>query len=369
LHNRLRSKLSGIVLVAIVVAACGGAGATTTTTQPATTLPGGETTLAPAPPDPELLVTEGTASLNGEPVERNSSVQLSPGDNVTVEGLAKGLIRIPESFSLEVFKNGSVTLQAWDDQQITALLSAGHVRFELLDQAETQLHLETASGSIIETLGGHALFTVCEPPNGSTCLAVEEGRVKLEAGGESTTYERNEGTSTKGAFLVGEAKTPSEELCIPDQEFATWLDQALHVEGSTPLGAFVATYPPCDVTTERITKEVAVPAIEVWTDSGVDVASGDLLILTATGEVWHGRSKKLFGPEGNSNPEVRELNVIEGTNHAALIGRIGENGTPFVVGTEYGKPVDEGGRLFLGINDTGVEDNGGQFDVVVIVVS
>jgi hypothetical protein len=353
MHNRLRLKLSGMVLLAIVVASCGEGGGDSTV--PLST--------------PELLVTTGTASLNGELVERNQPVPIAPDDEIAVQELSVAFLRVPGLFSFQLFMNGSMQLEDWNDEQITALLKAGHVEFRFDGQSEAQLQLETAQGSLIETLGNDSVFTACEPSSGLTCLTVEQGSVRLEAGGKSTTYSKGEGTST-GAFL-NEDKTPSEAICIPDEEFEAWFDDARSIEGTLPLGMFVTDYPFCDdPITERIEVEVPVPAINLWTDTGVDLKPEDLLVIEAGGMISHGRSGAEFGPEGNDNPEVRANNVpgLEDENHAALIGRIGENGVPFVVGTDHGETVEATGRLFLGVNDTLVEDNNGEFTALVTVV-
>ena len=63
--NRLRLKLSGMILSAIVLAACGSGGATSTTP------PDGGTTVATSPEQPELWVKDGSASLNEVIYEEN----------------------------------------------------------------------------------------------------------------------------------------------------------------------------------------------------------------------------------------------------------------------------------------------------------
>jgi len=110
-----------------------------------------------------------------------------------------------------------------------------------------------------------------------------------------------------------------------------------------------------------------VQGTDAWVDSGVDVVSGDQLSIDATGQVSHGASGTLFDPNGNPNPDIRANNVpgLENENHAALIGKIGENGEPFFVGETKDFSAVEDGGLFLGINDTGLFDNGGQFVVAI----
>ena len=50
-----------------------------------------------------------------------------------------------------------------------------------------------------------------------------------------------------------------------------------------------------------------------------------------------------------------------------MIGRIGEAGAPFLVGSELSSTADTEGRLFLGINDIDVENNSGEFTATITV--
>jgi hypothetical protein len=109
-----------------------------------------------------------------------------------------------------------------------------------------------------------------------------------------------------------------------------------------------------------------VHADEAWTDTGVDVEVGDLLSIEyVSGEwsPWPGASYDAIGFGGDPRCDC---NVILGVSHAALIGRIGR-GSPFLVGAGYSGAVGEPGRLFLGINDTRLEDNSGRIGVSIEV--
>lgn len=54
-------------------------------------------------------------------------------------------------------------------------------------------------------------------------------------------------------------------------------------------------------------------------------------------------------------------------NHAVLLGRIGKDGTPFVIGSETEVTAVNEGRLYLGINDDFFDENAGSFEVVINV--
>lgn len=116
------------------------------------------------------------------------------------------------------------------------------------------------------------------------------------------------------------------------------------------------------------TMTVSVPGTQFWTDSGVDVATADRVGITATGIVFSGGSDSA-GPDGAANPDFRVSNVVMDANHAGLIGRVGESGAPFNVGSESSFPASATGRLYLGINDKGLDNNRGAFTVTVEVAA
>ena len=93
------------------------------------------------------------------------------------------------------------------------------------------------------------------------------------------------------------------------------------------------------------------------------VARGETLTFTASGEVQ-------YGGGGGSVVRARRLERSQQRQPAAerrpgaLIGRIG-TGAPFAVnsGTRIQAPV--AGQLFLGVNDTTVADNQGEYQVEI----
>ncbi len=111
---------------------------------------------------------------------------------------------------------------------------------------------------------------------------------------------------------------------------------------------------------------VAVDADVEWARA-VEVDAGETVEITAKGEIdtatdLPGRTS---GPDGIAGEEYHENNVIAGVAHAALIGKLGEGGTPMLVGSflRYTAPTD--GVLFLGVNDRGLANNGGRYDVTI----
>jgi hypothetical protein len=115
------------------------------------------------------------------------------------------------------------------------------------------------------------------------------------------------------------------------------------------------------------TETVTVDARRTFTDTGVDVAVGDRVAVTASGSIFHDASGST-GPNGVAERrDLRQFNVLDSENHGALIGRIGETGAPFSVGSDFSSASLAPGRLFLGVNDAGVENNSGAFTATITV--
>ena len=108
---------------------------------------------------------------------------------------------------------------------------------------------------------------------------------------------------------------------------------------------------------------VEIPATQDWTDTRVDCKAGDVLEIAATGTIYHKLGGRGFSPDGNPDPKARGANVkgLRDVNHAALIGSIDGQPPYFSVGQKKTYICDAVGRLFLGINDKGVDNNRGKF--------
>jgi hypothetical protein len=110
-------------------------------------------------------------------------------------------------------------------------------------------------------------------------------------------------------------------------------------------------------------RQIVVSADQQWSDSGVDVRSGQTIYFEAQGRVRWGRDRQ-DGPAGERNSPANPGRPMGNRNAAALIGRIGND--MFFIGDETGPiRMRSGGRLFLGVNDDVLTDNSGNFRVVV----
>jgi hypothetical protein len=109
------------------------------------------------------------------------------------------------------------------------------------------------------------------------------------------------------------------------------------------------------------TDGIMVPARQRWTATGLTVRRGETLTVNATGEIKFGGGADARASANGSNERSPE-NPIPGATTGTLIGRIG-NGQPFVIGSQTTVQAPAAGQLFLGVNDTHLDDNDGSFQV------
>jgi TIR domain len=111
------------------------------------------------------------------------------------------------------------------------------------------------------------------------------------------------------------------------------------------------------------TSTVQVSSTEPWTDTGVDCGPGEVLDISATGTVLHNKDSadSTVSPDGLADPGYRQYNVagLPDANTVALIGSFDRDQPFFVVGSAKTITCPAVGRLFLGVNDTGLVGLGG----------
>ena len=123
--------------------------------------------------------------------------------------------------------------------------------------------------------------------------------------------------------------------------------------------------------TQRREKTLAIPGNKAWTDTGMDLDEDVTLDITAEGQITF-RRNQLVGPDGDIQYNNRDVKYpINNSGVGALIAKIrysnGAESAPRFIGTRSVKRIglSEYGRLFLGINDNGVNDNTGSFTVTI----
>jgi hypothetical protein len=122
---------------------------------------------------------------------------------------------------------------------------------------------------------------------------------------------------------------------------------------------------PAGTTGQLAGTTINVVANRPWTDTGITVNQGDRVMFQASGEITYGRTPgQTATPDGGADrrPNYPDPSAPVG----ALVGKIGNNGKPFGIGTQSQALAMPGsGRLFLGVNDNELGDNGGSFSVIV----
>jgi hypothetical protein len=112
-------------------------------------------------------------------------------------------------------------------------------------------------------------------------------------------------------------------------------------------------------------RQVTVSARDSWTDTGIEVRSGQQIYFSAQGQTRWGPDRR-DGPEGERNSPFNPNRPLPDRPAAALIGRVGERPDYFFIGADPGPfRARESGRLYLGINDDVLSDNSGSLRVTI----
>jgi hypothetical protein len=114
-------------------------------------------------------------------------------------------------------------------------------------------------------------------------------------------------------------------------------------------------------------KRVALSARDGWTPTGVLIVAGQDVILRAAGEVCtKGADRsRCAGPEGQPRTADTSLPGFEARGHGGLVGGIGD--TRFFVGRDRRFVAPSSGPLLLGVNDSDLGNNSGDFEVEIEV--
>ena len=104
-----------------------------------------------------------------------------------------------------------------------------------------------------------------------------------------------------------------------------------------------------------------IPTAQPWTDTGVDLQTGDVLQI-------HSSPGETCDPAGVSGGPGAGLPVVTAPA-GALIARLQSQGTPVLVGSGKELKVDEPGHLFLGVNTAGAPPCSGTFAVKIHIAA
>lgn len=106
---------------------------------------------------------------------------------------------------------------------------------------------------------------------------------------------------------------------------------------------------------------------EDWIDAGLYVRRGEMLIFDATGTIHFSSQSAATGPDGAAGRRAPAGSPMPRELIGALVARVGRS-APFLVGAGVDRlraPLD--GPLYLRINDDVLEDNRGEFRVMITV--
>jgi hypothetical protein len=124
-----------------------------------------------------------------------------------------------------------------------------------------------------------------------------------------------------------------------------------------------------------------VPANAGWVGTGLILLVGQPILITSEGVIdYDGLDPNAGNSDSDGDDSSCDKATIEriinqkltldclltGVSWGALVGRIEENGTPFLIGSKYHLIADTSGELFLGVNDCcNFADNSGEFKVTI----
>jgi hypothetical protein len=103
---------------------------------------------------------------------------------------------------------------------------------------------------------------------------------------------------------------------------------------------------------------------QAWTATGIAVKKDEMVSFNANGEIrLSADSNDVATPFGSKSGRKAPRSPLPNVLAGALIGRINSTGQPFAIGSGVTIKMPADGYLFLGVNDDGFEDNGGEFRV------
>ena len=121
--------------------------------------------------------------------------------------------------------------------------------------------------------------------------------------------------------------------------------------------------------------EMLVEANKGWTDTGLELLSGQSVVISAsvTVNTFGGEPGRNTGPSGEIYLCIESDCFMQNAGYGTLVARI-SSGSPFKIGSKLSFIADSNGKLYLAINDNTasipsmsdrLSDNSGGFSVVI----
>ena len=117
----------------------------------------------------------------------------------------------------------------------------------------------------------------------------------------------------------------------------------------------------------KLSREFDIAAKQTWTDTGIDVAVGERVVVESGGQVKY--QAQFAGPEGlkRSWMDLTRSLPVNGAGAGSLVGRLGDDDAaiPFAIGAHKETVARRAGHLFLGVNQAANESGEGSFHAKV----
>jgi LssY-like putative type I secretion system component LssY len=124
---------------------------------------------------------------------------------------------------------------------------------------------------------------------------------------------------------------------------------------------------------KRLSKSFTLKGDSNWLDTGIDVAPGEHIVVTAKGTLRYTDAKADNGPDGLSRGFKDLLRILpyNAAGRGALIGRVGDADVaqPFLLGASGDVAVPVGGRLSIAINQSKNDTGDGSYTVHVEIIA
>jgi hypothetical protein len=117
----------------------------------------------------------------------------------------------------------------------------------------------------------------------------------------------------------------------------------------------------------RVSQEVQLTGDSSWVDTGIDVHTGEHVVVTATGKLRYADQQTDTDPAGIARGFKDLLRVLpfNGAGRGAVLGRIGDQDTsqPFLIGAKRDLVSPVSGRLSVGINQLSSDTGDGTYSL------
>jgi hypothetical protein len=130
---------------------------------------------------------------------------------------------------------------------------------------------------------------------------------------------------------------------------------------------------PSPGTKKRLSRNFTLQGDSDWVDTGIDLAPGEHIVVTAKGTLRYADAKQDNGPDGLSRGFKDLLRILpyNAAGRGALIGRVGDAdiAQPFLLGASHDVAVPVGGRLSIAINQSKRDTGDGSYTVQLEIIA